>query len=148
MTRIGSIIIAITGSIVFGSSYLLCPTDAHAQQVCRWQLGGKWTLFQRNGFRLPMSLRQDRDSFSGTTFGGATLGRGDVTGHIFPDNYISLEINWQSGNKGHYDGYVRPQWSGSQQTMVLSGDMFDYADVMNRVQWWNGTPMFYRCTPN
>jgi hypothetical protein len=145
MTRIGLIIIAFTGWIASGSS--LFPDTAHAQQVCRWQMGGNWTLYQRNGFRLPMNMTQNRDAFSGTTFGGRILGRGDVTGYIWPNNYISLEIRWQSGNRGHYDGWVRPYWSGSTQTLVLTGDMFDYADVMTRVQWWKGTPMFYRCTP-
>ena len=143
MNRISSLIVACC--IVFGSSYVLFPTAAEAR-VCRWQVDGKWTLYQRNGFRLPMNLRQIGDYANGSTYGDAVLGRGDVRSMIF-DKHFAANIYWQNGQRGYYDGNVEVQWNGSQQTFVLKGWMVDLSQPLNRVEWWNGSLMFYCCTP-
>jgi hypothetical protein len=141
--RIYSVAFAIC---VVAGSYLVFPSAAHAR-VCRWQVDGKWTLFQRNGARLPMNLRQIGDVANGSTFGGAALGNGDVRAVIVGKHFLA-NIFWQNGQQGFYNGNVETQWNRSQQSFVLKGWTADVARPSNHVEWWKSTPMFYRCTPN
>lgn len=145
MNRIGALIVGVAGSWMVLGGHLLFSTAAYAN-VCRWQVDGKWTLYQRNGFRLPMNLRQSGDFANGSTYGDAVLGSGNVRS-LMDGKHFTMTINWQNGQQGYYEGNVEVQWNGSQQTFVLKGWMYDLSQPWNRVDWWKGTLMYYRCTP-
>lgn len=132
MARIGSIAFAFASWFVLGGSFILVPNAANAQQVCRWQMGGKWTIYQRNGWRVDVNLTQDRGWISGNTF-HPKIGTGNIRGAV-NDNDVTMEIDWSNHHTGIYQGKVQPQWSGSQQDMVLTGSMFDTQRPWDRTE--------------
>jgi hypothetical protein len=143
--RIALAVIALAG---FSSSYIAFPTSAHAN-VCRWQVDGKWTAYQRrdgNTVRIGMDLKQSRDNFRGSAFTNS-LGWGSVDGNMNDKDFIGV-IVWSDGRRGSYRAHVDTQWNGNQQSFVLVGTSFGVEAPHVLYQWWNSRPMYYRCFPN
>jgi hypothetical protein len=147
MTRIGSIIFAFASWVAIVGFLSFFPTAASAQQVCRWQVDGKWTAYQRrdgNTVAINLNLTQTRNLFSGSAF-TPSIGSGAVNGTINDRDFTGL-IKWKDGRRSAYNGTVHPQWNGNQPVIVLEGTSFGVEDPFTLYQWWKSTLMISHCT--
>jgi hypothetical protein len=125
------------------------PAQANAQQVCRWQVDGKWTAYQRNEnttVPINVNIRQTENFFGGSAF-TSSVGSGRLNGNINNFDFVMV-IEWQNGIRAAYNGTIHPQWNGNQQVIVLDGTSYDANNPFTRFQWWKSTLMYYRCTPH
>jgi len=118
-----------SSSFVFG---LMCATLPSVAQACSdWDLSGKWTADQTNGWRTEFELGGDGASgYSGTAQAYDSTGkRGDnssaVSGRVNGDSF-DITVSWLGGAIGVYSGRINmgdphaiaPQWGSMKGTTV------------------------------
>lgn len=102
---------------------MLTPSRIACQDCRQWNIAGNWALRQDNKINVNMILRQTRDQISGTAAypGRKHVERGTVTGTLVSkevrrpgtisltnfEDHLHLEIKWDYGETGVYDGKVQ-----------------------------------------
>jgi hypothetical protein len=113
----------ISAPFVIGLALTLMPSQIAGQDCRQWDVAGNWALHQDNNINVNMILRQTRDQISGTAAypGRKHVERGTVKGTLISVEYprpgtqsitdfkesLHLEIKWDYGETGVYDGRVQ-----------------------------------------
>ena len=109
-------------AFAIGSTLMLMPSKIAGQECRQWNVAGNWVLRQDNKINVNMILRQTGDRISGTAAypGQKHVERGTVTGTFVSkestrpgttsisnfEHHLRLEIKWDYGETGVYDGNV------------------------------------------
>ena len=101
MTRIASLAMALTGSIVFGVGVF---SASIAQAACSWNVSGRWAIQQSNGAGVNFSLSQSGSTVRGTAFTPG-IGTGNVSGSV-KGRSLGFKIYWPKYSIGAYTGMI------------------------------------------
>ena len=142
MIRIGPVSIALLGRIGLRAIFVLSlPAAAHA--ACeQWDVRGKWTIKQTNGFSVIFQLEQTGAELQGKAGDASPQGdcvltatcplfSGSVDGTI-KGNSFDLNVYWNGGAIGVYTGKVGPQGR-------IEGSTYDKMDPSSTANWRSDT---------
>ena len=146
----------ISAPFVIGLALMLMPSQIAGQDCRQWNVAGNWALRQDNKINVNMILRQTRDQISGTAAypGRKHVERGTVTGTFVTkevprpgaktisnfEYHLHLEIKWDYGETGVYDGNV-------QYGLKLQGAAYikEHAGSRERSTAWHTDDNVARC---
>lgn len=127
----------------------LVPLPVHAQ--CKqWDVSGKWTLEQSDGYTVTVDLKQNGNSITGRAW--HDTGSIKSGGTRLPDGNIRVKTRSVLGNISGNDLYMQLDW-GKSTTGVYRGEigshgriegrMYQKENVATRARWFSTTAM--RC---
>src|SRR5262249_11228224 len=73
----------------------LLPSAAFADQCARWDLSGRFSIRQSNGFTVNFNLIQTGNGLQGSADYGST--RGNVSGHFSSFDEFEMTVRWNNG---------------------------------------------------
>jgi hypothetical protein len=124
MTRISTVSVALSSSIVFCVAFaLLLPAAARAADCPQWDVSGDlsgpdgpglWTVIQTNGWNVNWNLRQAGTGLQGdaSTFTPKSSEFGNIDGYVQGNiirNDFSVTVRWKNGKASLYKGTVDSQ---------------------------------------
>src|SRR5262249_46469540 len=126
------------GSAAVCLAFLL-PSAGFADECARWDLSGRFSIRQSNGFTVNFDLIQTGSGLQGSADYGST--RGDVSGQFSSFDEFEMTVRWDNGAIGGYTGSITPSFSfGRIEGGEIAGITVDQIHRGSRASWSDKVP--------
>jgi hypothetical protein len=99
------------------------------------QVGGRWEMVQRNGFRVLVDIDQYQDRLKAfASHSSGSVQSLEATGFVRGPNF-EIVITWNNGTKGKYTGVLSHGPFTPPPIGFLKGDTVDLDHPVSRSTW-------------
>jgi hypothetical protein len=98
------------------------------------QVGGKWDIVQRNGFRVTVDVRQTENRLTAAAVSDRGVHSESAEGFVQGPNF-ELIIKWQGGARGRYTGVFSHGPFTPPPIGFLRGETVDMDNPQSRAGW-------------
>ena len=105
------------------------------------QVGGQWTMVQKNGFKVDLDVRQQGSRLSAHAVSDRGVHSREANGSVAGPDF-ELTIVWDGGARGHYTGKLKHGPFAPPPVGFLEGITQDLDNPSSRAEWQSEGAVF------